>query len=438
MSQLFWRRILKKDIIYTKDNKDPFLILNNDIITSFIKLIESDYKFDIKSFIIAKSIQGNEKYTGYNVNFDVFSFMNLHLNIPYESIIIIKDEYTLLIERNHLLNPAFNEFASLSVFLNQVFKFTLYRNNEKIIESDYIANIDKGNYYFIQDRLFLLRCNHKKTNVELNIKKEDENCIIKIIDTHENKTLHEIPFVIKKSTLTENIVKPDVTISHENAISKSFSIDNGGIIIHNITYYNNSIPFNILNNLTYLTQKNTNNIIMDIYFEIGKIHKSFFVKFKELSSFETPITQKDKIIFNPIQLEENDKSITKGNRIPIKWELIFNVTKYTLKLKEEKYITHNNINLLPIQILTYDIIDDNNISTNNECKMIIYNNFDKKELINEKINIIFKPLERPSIEVFYQEMYPIRSVIPTIFAISIIIIVIILTIMYLVFIFNFH
>ena len=413
-----WKKILKKHLQLTRLSKDPFLILDYNKFNPLVDLYESNYKFDSKSFITALSLQSNEKITGFYNQSKTFSFLNLHLDSPYEELIFfiknveIEENYTILIlQRYNCICPLIQREENINSFEHQIYQFTLFNNNQKFT-SNLISPLDKksGNIYFT-DKKITFKDNQKNnitfkvTNTGINIKTTFKDKI----NTFDINIIDKIP-KLNKPSLSCHFEK----ITHISKLKRIKFEDNQGLFEHRIHKYKSSSINVIIYNLTHIFKKEEKlqEAMFYISFNFGEII-SIEIKVPKIKSFEYGILD-NQISFDLLDYKDN---------IPILWKIKYKGIIYYL---HKKNIISFNINQFePIFIVSFEIINRNNNKSLGNAWVKYRNIITEKKIIKKKLNYLFRPLERPLIETYLSENLPFEAVLPTIIITSIIIFIII-------------
>jgi hypothetical protein len=372
------KKIFKTHLDLTKNKKDPYLILDYNKYNYLLDLVESNYNFCSNSLITCLSLQGQERMTGYINQHDTFSFLNFHLNSPYEEIIIKLPSNTfLIIQRYSICTP-----KDENVFKNQVYQWTLITKNESK-KSELL--LPENGVYFTKDSFhfqesLVIKCYKNILRITIN----DLSYIVKIIDTIPNN---------------KNFIIDIQKENHKTEIKRTqlFPNEEYSTIEHRYHYFINNYVNIIIYNITHTIQT-----------EYTNKEISFFINFENINVF---IETKDLMSFSIHENNMHFELLDNEEFIPSLWRLKYKNNEYYMKITNNIF-NYNIYYLEEIYIVYYNITLEDKIIGYSWVK---YRNLqDFKKIISKKINYLFKPLERPNVDFFIPQKIPVEGAIPSI------------------------
>ena len=442
-----WKQILKKNLNVTERSKSFLTVIDYNKHKKLMELTESIQPFNHESLLIATSLQGHEKMSGYKneyqTNFTNCPFDFESFNEKY-SITFFKEKQTwtrIEINRYSIINPKTGKENYINYIEQQGFTFQIININSKgkkvIYESNLISPLEKlsGNvYYKSRYNIYLQDINKNLCNF---IKSNDKLIFNYTINNIKNSISVKLS---KESKICCSILPAHFEkIYHKNEYQYITNFKLKGIFEHCKYYYNNSFPKNIIYNLT-------NSIRPEIIYQEAKFFlnlpndKNLYIEVKDQcidknKKFHTQVNGsifEHFIQFNVIDISDNG--------IPLVWKMKYKDIIYYLKPIFDKgvYSISNNIiekiYFVPLHIILRETnlnLDDKEIGIG----WVQYNNFDKEiNVINKKLKKLFQPLERPNTKMFTSCQLPIDSVIPSVILLIlflfIIIFIIIITVLY--------
>lgn len=373
----FWKKYLR----LCKEKKDSFLILDKNIYT----LLYSLTNISLEKYLIALSLQSDERKTQYVNKKNTDLVFNHYL--PFEEYVFFTNDSNIIIQR-YLLSPFEEQFdESELISSSSVYKFfeissdktsetSSDKTSDTSFESDYIFPRNNQGYYFNHDNVLHLSDGRYELNINFSEKR------LEISKKNENDVFQRI---FLKTYLGES-------------------------------YYFRNYNLNLFKKI---------GLNLNILPDYKKYSKILFVLEEE--TFQK--TFKEDIIYNDII--EINKNIVVNK---INHELQVQNKKYKLVLDEtNEYFQYC---LEPVQIIRYKVYDLDKFVGYGWIHCInSHKNRYSKEIIQKKINILFRPLHRPKYISFMGDPENIESKIPSILALNLIcFIIVILTIFFILFI----
>lgn len=411
----FWKQILKKHLYITKKYKDPFLILDFNKYNPLLDLVESNNNFDTKSIIAALSLQSSEKMTGFYNQNKTFSNLNFHLETPYEEISCLlqnkdNEKIVIVVQRYIISSPIISREENINSFENQLYKFSFFSENYKY-ESEIVSPIVKssGNVYFTQNSFIikdskgnLLCITKKQKNIKIKIKKNNQETFneqFNIINDISGKTSSLLTCHFENTT-------------HYTSLSKILNENYKGFYEHRVHMYRSHPVQVIMYNLTHLTKNPSKFQEASFFINFNSGNQMFIeVKFEKLISFESGILDNN-ISFELLNYDQF---------IPSLWKIKYQRNIYYLK-NTDIIFTYMINEFERVYIVYTEIINRNNNKIYGHT-WIKYRNLDsEKDIIQQKLKYLFRPLERPLIENYVSEKLPFEAVFPS-FSILIIFII---------------
>lgn len=415
-----WKQLLKKHLNITKNNSLSFMITDNNRNSTLMEIADSIKPFNHEDFLIAISLQGQEKMIGFTEENKHFQ---LNFETPYEQFIFTFNNeshwHRIIITRYNLINPLLGIKEKIPASDHQGYIFqVLNSKDKKLYESNLITPMDSntGNIVYKNNPL----------NIQL---KDNQN-----------------------NSLSIKFIKNTVSITHNNTIFQfnianlktsqsllSFHFEN---ISHKGQYYyikdknyTGIVEHIIYNYQTFLIKRIIYNLVHAITPELLYKEIQFFLVFNKkegicieikkhnIEKNEKVLSQSNgKIFGNEVELKLLE---TNKNNFPQVWKIVYKNCVYYIE-------PLNTLYTIPFWIVEKEYFVPVKITnhTNTIGKgWIRYRNFDnEKTIIEEKIKRLWQPLERPTIEHFCSSNFPIESIIPTLVFIFFIIFILVSTI----------
>lgn len=421
-----WKKLLKKHLNTTKKNSLSFMITNHNRNSKLKELSDSIKPFNHEDFLVALSLQGQEKMIGFKEQKEPFI---LNLETPYEQFIFTLNEqkqwYRIIITRYNLINPLLGKEENILLSEHQGYIFQILESNKEessLYQSNLITPLEKstGMILYKQHPFFIKLKDNKKKEITITI----------------NNGLFTIFWNNKKLLFK--------TKEHHPRISQSLLSFHFENVSHNGYYHyiNDKIITGaaehiIYNYQTFLLKRIIYNFVHAIKPEIlyKEIQFFLFINNKEglcieikkptIEKEETFPVQSNGKIFNTIVelkiLEHNEQGL------PTTWKVLYKNKVYYIK-------PSNTIHTIPFFILEKEYFIPVNILTRNDSQEVgigwlRLKNFEPEEQnIKRKLKKLYQPLERPRLEEFSSSTFPIESILPTLFFLFFIIFIIVLSI----------
>lgn len=398
-----WKHILKKHLNTSKKNCPYFVILNNSRRSLIMNITDSVKKFTIEDFLIALSLQGQDKVSNFKEENIPFQF---NFSCPYEKFTITffedKTFHHFTIERYTLMNPATAEEENIHDQENQAYIFQ-YNSEKENYNSGVLSPLQGDKIIYKSFPLYIKIIDH---SVELHMKKNE--LVLKY-----NEKVFRLPLKEKKPKVQKNN-----SLEFEYYHNHYYST-NKGIIEHTIKNYQ-----------VFLIKTMVYNIVRSIVPE-QRHEKVRFVLFLKGENLNIEIQIKNKEEKFKVQNFFSQTELTileKKKGIPFTWKIQHKNKNFYIKpLKDfiHKETLMKKCIVVPVEILT------RGGSSHEGIGWIQYENIEEeKQEIQRKINHLYKPLERPNVEYFCSEIYPIESLLPTFFFIFSIIVTVIFVVLF--------
>lgn len=402
-----WKQLLKKHLNITKNKSLSFMITNNNRNSKLIEIADSIKPFNHEDFLIALTLQGQEKMIGFTEKNKHFQ---LNFETPYEQFIFTfnKDSqwHRIIITRYNLINPLLGIKENIPSSEHQGYIFQILQSEKKeLYESNLITPMDKktGNVLYKNNPLHIqLKDTRKNT---LSIKFNNKTFTI----THNNTTFQ---FNTKNSTAktSQSLLSFHFeNVSHKGQYYYIKDKEYTGIVEHTIYNYQTFLIKRIIYNLIHaITPEPLYKEIQ--FFLIFNKKEGICIEIKKqtIEKNEKIVSQSNGKIFGTtieIKLLETNK-----NNFPKVWKILYKNCVYYIE-------PINTIHTIPFWIVEKEYfvpIKITNHTNTTGTGWIRYKNFDnEKTIIEQKIKRLWQPLERPNIEHFCSSTFPIESVIPT-------------------------
>lgn len=411
-----WKKLLKKNLQITKKNALMFMIKDHNRNSKLMEISDNIKPFNHEDFLIVNTLQGQEKMVGFK---ECKEYFRTNTECPMEQFILSffsnNGLYRFIITRYTILNPILGKEENIYPNEIQGYSFNILTPDTQY-NSGIVTNLDKnsGKILFENDPLniFIEDFNGK------NIKFKKKGSLFELSSSWTDLTF----------TLRENRTpKCDPSVHFENVkkIGNYYLIQNEnkqkGIIEHEIYNYQTFLFKRLIYNLIHSIKPETRykEIKIFLFFDNGK---NIRLEIKQ------PTIENEITIKNGIFEKETTLQIIDSQELPTLWKMEHNKKIYYLsqvKLNEIKFPTLENEYIAQIEILT------RNESKSIGNGWISYRNFENEsKVLHRKIKKLYRPLERPSIETFKNNSFPIYSIVPSIifiFFIFLLTIIIIIT-----------
>jgi len=421
-----WKQLLKKHLIITKKNSLSFMITDHNRNSKLIELSDSIKPFNHEDFLVALSLQGQEKMVGFKEKKEPFV---QNLETPYEQFIFTLHEkkqwYRIIITRYNLISPLLGREENILLSEHQGYIFQILESNKEstsLYQSNLITPLDKdtGTVYYKNNPFFIKLKDNKKKEIVISFSKNTFTINL------ENKKFH----------CKTKEQKPKVSQS-----LLSFHFEN---VSHNGYYYyindkeiTGAIEHVIYNYQTFLLKRIIYNFVHAIKPESLYKEIQFFLIFDNkdglcieikkptIEKEESFPVQSNNTLFNTIIdlkiLEYNEQGL------PTTWKVLYKNKVYYIK-------PNNTVHTIPFCILENEYFIPISILTRNDSQEVgigwlRMKNFESEQKnIQRKLKKLYQPLERPRVEDFSSSTFPIESILPTLFFLFFIIFIVVLTI----------
>ncbi len=421
-----WKQLLKKHLTITKKNSLSFMITDHNRNSKLIELSDSIKPFNHEDFLVALSLQGQEKMVGFKEQKEPFV---QNLETPYEQFIFTLNErkqwYRIIITRYNLINPLLGKEENILLSEHQGYIFQILKSdkeNSSLYQSNLITPLDSntGTVYYKNNPFFIKLKDDKKKELTVSFCK---NVFVITLEKQkfEFKTKEQKP-KISQSLLSFHFEN----ISHKGYYYYINDKEITGAAEHIIYNYQTFLLKRIIYNFVHAIK--TESLYKEIqFFLIFNKKEGLCIEIKKptIEKDESFSVQSNGALFNTIIelkiLEYNEQGL------PTTWKVLYKNKVYYIK-------NNNNIHTIPFYILENEYFMPVNILTRNDSQEVgigwlRLKNFEPEQKnIQRKLKKLYQPLERPKVENFSSSTFPIESILPTLFFLFFIIFIIVLSI----------
>jgi len=391
-----WKRLLKRHLKFSKNNRPYLTILNSEKYNSLYSLTNTLRDLEGEDILNIVSLQDDEKFYD---NCDIFDLKDnrFDFNSSEEQYIYYfnscDDIFMLILEKKMLFSPILLENEDIPVQKCQCYSFKfvikkeLYQSENIFpVENKYLFKYSRNNIH-LQDKNYKLVIN----NISIH------NHVYNYVEITIKDKVYFILFPTNASYCIKDRCYYKTDILDSNIISN----DAYGIVEKNWKKFKPNVFKRIVNNFRYTLNSREKYKEIIFYLVINNVYYNVHLKQNEFKLDE---------VMNKDNFYITIKNITNG--IP---------TFFEIKLKNKFYNVYTYKKYDNICINFFIITDKYRIKLGHG--FAYYKNFNSQ--LESKLKKLYNPIERPSNVIFQSEKYPVSSILTTILCIVFVVLFII-------------